>query len=184
LYEPGTFDCWADADLGRSHAYIAIDPVPADATYELSEFTSYTTGNGGAFTRVQPTHFLEIRYTTTHDWGRCGVSEKKLYPRVHLFLVERNDAFKLTHYCPSTRTIETGIVEQTTGPNAMQAAANLSRLKDDEWMRIPQEIGGDPYSTVAQDRLQSDYGFDYRDAQAVIHHVCDRANYRPKADVQ
>ena len=183
LYEPGTFDCWADADLGRRYGFLQMEPIPQEATYELSQFNGFLTGDGSDFTITKPTHLLKIRYSTSHDWGRCGVPEVNRYPQLFFFLVERGDHFGLTHYCPSQMRIDRGIVYRDTSLDASQLSQNINRLQDDEWTRIPEEVSGDGYSPVPQIRLQQAYDFSYREAEQIVHYVCDPEN-SPSRDGQ
>jgi len=177
LYEPGTFDCWSGADESHNFAYLSIPPIPESATYETEELAEYFLGSGYAFTNVQPTHLLTIRYETSHDWSRCNLAELNLYPSHHFFLTEVDGEFGLTHFCPSEKLIQEGGAAGNV-ISARQATENLAALDRNEWERIPEEIDGNKYSSRTANRLYERYGFQHDEAMAVIHEICKPVNTR------
>lgn len=49
-----------------------------------------------------------------------------------------------------------------------------------EWQRIPEEFAGDRYSSRSVNRLVSEHGWTYDEANAVVDEVCDPASGPPR----
>ena len=121
---------------------------------------------------------MEISYELSRDGLRCGLEKRQRWPRPHFFLVQRDDNYVLTHYCPSQEAI--GANEVIWGPplSAARAAANVALLTDKDWQEIPQEIQQDRYSSLSRDRLLRDHNLGYEEADALIDYVCDPSSTR------
>ena len=155
---------------------MSFEPLAEKAKFEVSEFTEYMLGNDFEFSRVSPTHFMEVRNAISGAGGRCGLEKVERWPTLHFFLVQRDGEFRLTHFCPSKEAIASGQLTWGRPRSAAQATANIAQLDAADWEAIAADVKRDRFNSGIQDRLSEKHGFSHDEADEVVRYVCDPAN--------
>jgi len=176
LYEPNTFECWAEVPNFLEFGFLSMPPISPNATFNVTVFDYGVDPNNYAFTNVRPTHVMSISDQHSSPGGRCGLDTRQRWPRYDFFLVKREEEFALTHFCPLKETANGVSVASRRALSAAQTAMNVSQLSREDWEEIPRDVRGDPYSVRIHERLRVKYGLHYEEINAVVDHVCDPAN--------
>ncbi len=177
LYEPNTFECWAEVPNYLQFGFLSMPPISPSATFNVTAFDYGVDPNSYAFSNVRPTHVMYISDQHSSPGGRCGLDMRQRWPRYDFFLVKRGEAFALTHFCPLRETASGVAVASLRALSAAQTAMNVAQLSREDWEEIPRDVRGDPYSVRVHERLRAKYGWHYQEVTAVVDHVCDPANF-------